>query len=79
MEIKQHWYYILKNSNDINDVVQVLEVYPGQIVFKYYTDVPLLTVNSQPLYQRDTKRVLHPKAFRACYKEHPTLNVLYSI
>lgn len=71
MEIRQNWYYILKNSNDINDVVKVLEVYPdAQIVFIYYTP--------NPMDQRNTKRVLHPKAFRACYKEHPTLNVLYS-
>lgn len=72
MEIKANWYYILKNSNDINDVIQVTEVYPGQIVFKYYTTPLGLDKPGYP------KRVLHPKAFRACYKEHPTLNVLYS-
>lgn len=74
-EIKVGWYYILKNSEDINDVVQVLEVFPGQIKFKYFTGYK----KCEPGYvQFETARVLSVKAFKAVYKEHVATNAIYA-
>ena len=72
MEIKEKYYYILKQSEDLGDVIQVIAVYPGQIVFKYYMTDQSVDKRLFP------KRALYPEAFKACYKPHNTLNILYN-
>ena len=66
-------YYILKNSEDITDVIKVIRTW-GDDKHKF----PVL-IDYEYFIQNDHKQKnqIHFKQFKAIYKEHETLNILY--
>lgn len=70
MKIVKGNYYILKNSEDINDVIIVTDVnYGSHIRYNYYT-----TVYDDAAYIRS----LPKEVFYKVYKTHKVLNLLYN-
>ena len=63
--IKLNKFYILKNSNSIDDAIEVYNVAHGCVFYKYYYG------------ENQTKRYLPHEVFVKCYKEYEVLNVLY--
>ena len=70
MEIKQNWYYILKNSNDKTDIVKVLQIDSHHIYFEYTFD--------DSLHWSCKRLTLDLDKFKEAFIEHGALNVLYS-
>lgn len=83
MEIRPNTFYILKNSNDINDVIKVTNVEGNCIYFDYLTKEHNKVSHEITRYI-DPKtgslrynRWLPLKTFEKCYKFHKVSNTLY--
>ncbi len=70
IDIKPNTYWILKQSEDIYDVVVINEVWPNTLLYSYYR---------HDNYRSFISRRLSIKGFLTCYKPHKILNLLYSL